>query len=238
MSSILSWYRLLNAVTAGRLSADFAYGPPRLKPPVTIYLQLSVIQRVHHKALGPNACPRRTILPVADLHRLPPLSRQATTPPNLDLFRRGSLPLANELSRDHEHGLAGYRLDALGVKVNIESMPVWASDILVNDPKGGPLQATFRFDVQTRVVVGLHICARQAACEWLLGAVEALANRSPSRFNSRPAQYRTGSVTHLRNWAAGPTNESTVEGQVTCPVTAARGRAHNLIAIRHRPQRS
>lgn len=199
MSTIISWYRLQNAVTAGRLSADFASGSPRLKPTVSIYLQPSVIQRVHYIALRPHACPRRTTLPLANFHRCPSLSCHATTPPNLDLFRRGCFLRAREFSRDHEHGLAGYLLDALGVKVNIESLTAWAPDILVNDPKGGPLQVISLFDVQTRVVLGLHICVRHAACEWLLGAVEALANQSPSRPNIPPTQHRTGTLTHLRS---------------------------------------
>lgn len=204
MNTILNRYRLRNEVPARRVSAEFAFSSPRLLHPVSIYLLPSIIQRLRNKALRHHAFPWRTTLPLANFHRCPYPSRQASTPPNLNLFRRDNLLLAGEFSRDHELGLAGYLLGALGVAVSSEPLLTWAPNMLSDVPNVEPLQITVLCDVQTCVVLGVSICARHAVCEWVLGTVVALANHQPSQPNGRPGRTRADTKNYPRSGQTSP----------------------------------
>lgn len=192
MSAILNRYRLRGEVPPRRVSAEFAFGSPQLLHPVSIYLFPSIIQPRRDEALRHHAFPSQTTRSLSSPHLRPFSSRHASTPPNLNLFRRDNLLLAGEFYRDHEHGLAGYLLGALEVAVSSESLSTWKPKILGDEPKGEPLQITFLSKVKTRVVLGVHICARSAVYGWVLGTVEALVNQQPSLPNGGMGRTRDG----------------------------------------------
>jgi hypothetical protein len=97
--------------------------------------------------------------------------------------------------------LAGYLLDALGLKVSIESLSIRAPKMMGDDPKGGPLQIIFLCHIETRAVLRVHVCARREVGEWVLGVVEALWSQQPSLPNG---PTRAGPKDHPRTGQSLP----------------------------------
>lgn len=232
MSAILNRYRLRDEAPPRRVSAEFAFGSPRILQPMSVFLHRPSIQSERDEALRHHAFPLRTTLSLANLHHCPYPSQQASTPPNLHLFRRDSFLFVGDFSRDPAHRLFRYLLGALGMEVSVESLSTWPPNFLSDDPNVRPLQITLLCDVQTRVVLGVHICARHAVCEWVLGTVDALANHP----NGRPGQTRAGIKHYPRTGRISPpTNQ--LSGARPHGLKGPRSFIHNHGGTPHRPQR-
>jgi hypothetical protein len=233
MITILNRYRLRREATARRVSAESAFSSPRLLLPLLISPLPSIAQPERDEALVHHAFPSRTTLSLANLPHRPYPSPQASTPRNLNLFRWDSFVFAREFSRDHGHGLAGYLLDALGVKVNIESLSICAPNMMGDDPKGGPLQIIFLCHIKTRAVLRVHICARREVGEWVLGVVEALWNEQPSLPNDRHDRTRAGPKDHQKTGQTSHPKNQRSSAELH-ELKWLRSVPHNLAYIRNR----
>ncbi len=180
MSTILDRYRLRSEATARRASAESAFSSPRLLPLLSIFLLPTIMQPERDEAHGHPAFPLRTTLSLANLHHGAYPSRQASTPPNLNLFRRDSFVFVEDFSRDPKHRVYSYLLRALGMKVRVKPLSIWLPDIRVDKPVSGCLQVLRFFDAHTGRVIGLRICARYRVCEWVTGKLPALADQQLS----------------------------------------------------------
>ncbi|MGF6399340.1 hypothetical protein ABH905_003006 [Pseudomonas frederiksbergensis] len=208
MSTILDRYRLRREATARRASAEWAFSSRRLLP-LAISPLSSITQPERDEALRHHAFPLRTTLSLSNLHHCPYPSPQASTPPNLNLFRRDNWLFAGDFSRDPKHSLFSYLLGALGMKVCVEPLSTWTPDIHVDEPMGGLMQIVILSDTRTRLVLGAHLCAGYAICEWVIGRVEALADH-PIR---RPGRTRAGINNYPRNeQTSPPTNQRSSAG--------------------------
>lgn len=233
MNTILFRYSLRSVTLKRHLSTALAFRSFGISHPMSNYLHRPNFQPVPGKALPHHAFPLRTTQSLASLHLRPFFSRQASTPPNLNLFRRDNLLLQGEFHRDQAYGLAGYLLGALGMTVSVESLSTWAPDIHANEPKGALMQIVILSDTQTRFVLGVHICVRYAVCEWVIGTVEAMANHP----NGRPGRIRAGIKNYSRTGQTfPPTNQLSNAG--SHGLKRPRSFVHNHGGTSHRPQRS
>jgi hypothetical protein len=231
MITILNRYRLRSEVPARRASAEFVLGSPRLLDPISSYLHPTAAQPGRDEALRHHAFPLRTTLSLANLHHCPYPPQQASTPPNLNLFRRDSFVFAGDFSCDLGHRWISYLLGALGMKVSVESLSKWAPDIHVDEPLDGIMQIVILSDTQTRLVLGVHICTRYEVYEWVIGKVEALANHP----NGRPGRDRAGINNYPQNGQTSPpTNQLSSAGSYG--LKGPRSFAHKHGGAPHRPQ--
>jgi hypothetical protein len=180
MSTILDRYRLQSEATAHRARAKSAFSSPRLLPPLSIFPLPTIIQPERDEALGHPAFPLRTTLSLANLHHCAYPPQQASTPPNLNLFRRDSFVFVEDFSRDPKHRVFSYLLSALGMKVSVTPLSTWLPDIHVDEPVSKCLQVLIFSDAHTGLLIGLHICARYGVCEWVTGKFPALADQQLS----------------------------------------------------------
>lgn len=201
MSTILDQYRLRREATACRASAKSAFSSPRLLPPLSIFSLPSILQPERDEALRHPAFPLRTTLSLANLHHCAYPPQQASTPPNLNLFRRDSFVFVEDFSRDPNHGVFSYLLRALGMKVKVIPLSTWLPDIRVDEPVSRGLQVLIFSEAHTGLLLGLRICARYGVCEWVTGKFPALAVQRLS--------LPTGGMGRTRHQAL-PTNRSNV----------------------------
>lgn len=180
MSTILDRYRLQSEATARRARAKSAFSSPRLLPPLSIFSLPSIMQPERDEALRHYGFPLRTTLSLANLHHCAYPPQQASTPPNLNLFRRDSFVFVEDFSRDPKHRVYSYLLRALGMKVRVKPLSIWLPDIRVDEPVSGCLQVLRFSDAYTGRVIGLRICARYGVCEWVTGKFPTLADQQLS----------------------------------------------------------
>jgi len=190
MSTILDRYPWPREATACRASAEWAFSSPRLLPLLSIFPRPSIIQLERDEALGHPTFPLRTTLSLANLHHCTYPPQQASTPPNLNLFRRDSFVFAGDFSRDPKHRLSSYLLGALGMKVSVEPLSASVPDIRVNEPLSGCPQVVILSDTHTGHVIGLHICARHEVYEWVFRKIGARANQQASLPDGRMGRTR------------------------------------------------
>jgi len=233
MSTILDQYRWRREATARRSSAEWAFSSPRLLPLLSIFPLPSIIQPERDEALRHHAFPLRTTLSLANLHHCAYPPQQASTPPNLNLFRRDSFVCVGHFSRVPKHRLFSYLLGALGMKVSVEPLSTWVPDIGVDEPMSGCLQVLMVSDTHTRLVIGLRICARSRVCEWEIYKI-ALANKQPSLPNGGMGRTRDGIKRYPRTGQTLPPTD-----QPTSVEAYERSRwhsvAHNRREKSHRP---
>lgn len=175
MNIILDRYRWRSEATACRARAKSAFSSPRLLPLLSIVPLPSILQPERGEALGHPAFPLRTTLSLANLHRGANPPQQASTPPNLNLFRRDSFVFVEDLSRHPNHRVYSYLLRALGMKVRVKPLSTWLPDIRVDKPVSICLQVLRFSDAHTGRVIGMCICTRYGVCEWVTGKFPALA---------------------------------------------------------------
>ncbi|EJN28364.1 hypothetical protein PMI35_03057 [Pseudomonas sp. GM78] len=176
MNTILNRYRLRREATARRVSAESAFNSPRLLPLLSISPLPSITPPERNESL--------------EHHAFAYSSQQASTPPNLNLFRRDSFVFAGDFSRDPKHRLSSYLLGALGMKVSVEPLSTWVPDIRVDEPLSGCPQVVILFDTHTGHVIGLRICARHEVYEWVFRKIGARANQQPSLPDGRMGRTR------------------------------------------------
>lgn len=175
MNTILNRYRLRKEATRRRVSAEWAFSSPRLLSLLSIVPLPSILQPERGEALGHPAFPLRTTLSLANLHHGAYLPQQASTPPNLNLFRRDSFVFVEDFSRDPNHRVYNYLLRALGIKVRVKPLSTWLPDIRLDKPVNICMQVLRFSEAHTGRVIGLRICTRYGVCEWVTGKFPALA---------------------------------------------------------------
>lgn len=233
MNIILDRYRSRNEGTARRASAKSAFSSPRLLPPLSIFPLPSIIQPERDEALRHHAFPLRTTLSLANFHHYAYPPKQASTPPNLNLFRRDSFVCVGHFSRVPKHRVFSYLLSALGMKVSVTPLSTWLPDIGVDEPVSRCLQVLLFSDAHTGLLIGLRICAKSRVCEWEICKV-ALANQQPSQPNDGMGRTRHGIKRYPRSGQTLPPTE-----QPTSVEAYERNRWHSAIHNRrdksHRP---
>lgn len=180
MSIILDRYHLRSEATARRARAKSAFSSTRLQPPLSIFPLPSIMQPQRDEALRHHGFPLRTTLSLANLHPCVYPPQQASTPPNLNLFRRDRFVFVEDFSHDPKHRVYSYLLRALGMKVRVKPLSTWLPDIRVDEPVSGCLQVLIFTEAHTGHVIGLRICARYGVCEWVTGKFPALADQQLS----------------------------------------------------------
>jgi len=201
MSTILDQYRWRSEATARRASAKSAFSSPRLLPLLSIFSLPSILQPERGEALGHPAFPLRTTQSLANLHHGAYLPQQASTPPNLNLFRRDSFVFVEDFSRAPNHAVFSYLLRVLGMKVKVIPLSTWVPDIRVDEPVSRGLQVLIFSEAHTGRVIGLRIGASYGVCAWVTGKFPALAVQQLS--------LPTGGTGRTRHQAL-PTNRSNV----------------------------
>ncbi|WP_419709177.1 hypothetical protein [Pseudomonas sp. NFX224] len=228
MSTILDRYRWRREATARRVSAEWAFSSPRPLSLLSIFSLPSILQPERGEVLGHPAFPLRTTQSLANLHHGAYLPQQASTPPNLNLFRRDSFVFLEDFSRDPNHAVFSYLLRVLGMKVKVIPLSIWLPDLPVDEPVSRGLQVLIFSEAQTSRLIGLRICASYGVCAWVTGKFPALAVQQLSLPTGGMGRTRHGIKRYPRT---GQTLSPT--DQPTSVEAYERSRWHSVVHNRH-----